>query len=309
MSFASGSEVRVAYVPETAFGVTPATPSFKTARLTSGGLRTNKTTVTSDERQADRNVRDEVLTGLSAGGSYNFEFTGETFDDFLAAALRGAWATDVLKNGILRPTFTVEETLELGATDSFSRFTGAAVNSLSLSVSAQEKVTGSIAWMAQKETLATAILTGATYAPPNANAVANASTSVAALTVGGITPAPRVRSLQFEVNNGLRMRPEVGSPYTNEFGVDRCNVTGTLNAYFETNDLYQAVLDHGSAALSFNLGVEAGKRYAILFPKIRLGDGERAVGGNNDDVMVNIPFRALLDPTELCSIKITRNVT
>jgi hypothetical protein len=308
MSFASGSGVRVAYVPETAFGVTPATPSFKTARLTSGGLRTNKTTVTSDERQADRNVRDVVLTGLSAGGSYNFEFSAETFDDFLAAALRGAWAGDVLKNGVLEPTFTIEETLELGATDSFSRFTGAAINTMSLSVSAQEKVTGSMAFMAQKETLDTAILAGATYAAPNVNSVANASTSIAALTVGDIAPAPRVKALSFEINNGLRMRPEVGSPYTNVFGADRCAITGTLNCYFESNALYQAVLDHGTAALSFLIGNEDGKRYAILFPRIRFGDGERAVGGNNDDVMVNIPFQAILDPTEACSLKITRAV-
>lgn len=306
--FADGSGVRVAYVPETAFGVTPATPSFKTARFTSGGLRTNKTTVTSDERQPDRNVRDEILTGLAAGGSYSFEFTAETFDDFLAGALRGAWTSDVLKNGILAPTFTIEETLELGAVDSFSRFTGAAVNTLSLSVTAREKVTGSMAFMAQKETLATTIITGATYAAPNANEIANASTGVAALMVGTINPAPRVKSLSFEVNNGLRMRPEVGTPFSNEYGADRCNITGTLNCYFQSNDLYQAVLNHETAALGFTLGQEANKRYAILFPRIRLGDGERAVGGNIDDVMVNVPFRALYDPTELASIRITRNV-
>lgn len=308
MSFAQGSEVRVAYVPETAFGVTPATPSFKTARLTSGGLRTNKTTVTSDERQADRNVRDVVLTGLAAGGSYNYELTAETFDDFLAGALRGAWTADVLKNGILRPSFTIEETLELGATDSFSRFTGATINTLSLSVNAQERVTGSVAFMAKKEELASAIITGATYAAPNANAVINASTGVAALTVGTIAPAPRVRSLSFEINNGLRARPEVGSPYSNEFGADRCSITGTMNCYFESNALYQAVLNHETAALSFTLGQEANKKYSFLFPRIRFGDGERAVGGNADDVLVNIPFQAILDPTEACSLKLTRAV-
>ncbi|WCS27789.1 phage tail protein [Methylobacterium sp. NMS14P] len=308
--FADGSGVRVAYVPETDFGVTPATPAFKTARVTSGGLRTNKTTVTSDERQADRNVRDEILTGLAAGGSYNFEFSsGDFIEMLLANALRGAWATDVLKNGVLAPTLTIEETLELGATDSFSRFPGSTVNTLSLSIGAREKITGSVAFMCQKEVLATSIITGATYTAPSVDPIANASNNVAALTVGTINPAPRVKTLTMEINNGLRERPEVGSLYSNQFGADRCNITGTLNAYFESNALYQAVLDHGSAALSFTLGVESGKRYTFLFPKIRFGDGERAVGGNTDDVMVNIPFRALYDPTEACTLKITRNVT
>lgn len=307
--FADGSGVRVAYVPETDFGVTPATPAFKTARVTSGGLRTNKTTVTSDERQADRNVRDEILTGLAAGGSYNFEFSaGDFLETLLANALRGAWDTDVLKNGVLAPTLTIEETLELGATDSFSRFPGSTVNTLSLSIGAREKITGSVAFMCKKEELATSIMTGATYTAPSVDPIANASNNVAALTVGTINPAPRIKTLTMEINNGLRERPEVGSLYSNQFGADRCNITGNLAAYFESNVLYQAVLDHGSAALSFTLGVASGKRYSFLFPKIRFGDGERAVGGNTDDVMVNIPFRALYDPTENCTLKITRNV-
>ena len=310
MSFASGSEVRVAYVPETAFGVTPATPSFKTARVTSGGLRTNKTTVTSDERQADRNVRDEILTGLAAGGSYNFEFAaGDFLETLLANGLRGAWTSDVLKNGILSPTLTIEETLELGAGDSFSRFTGATIDTLSLSIGAREKITGSVAFKAKQETLAAAIVSGATYTAASVDPIANASNNIAALTAGSINPAPRLKQIQFQIANGLRERPEVGSLYSNEYGVDRCNITGSINAYFETNALYQAVLDHGLATLGFTLGVDSGKRYAFLFPKIRLGDGERAVGGNTDDVMVNIPFRGLYDPTTGCTLQITRNVT
>lgn len=306
MPFASSSEVRVAYVPEATFGVTPATPSWKTLRVTGGGLRTNKTTVTSDERQADRNVRDEILTGVAASGSYNYEFTADTFDDLLAAAMCGAWATNVLKNGVIDQSFTIEETLELGATDSFSRFLGARVNTMSLSVGARERITGSMALMAQREALATAIIIGSTYAAPNTNAIATASANVAALTIAGIATPPIVRSLSFELSNGLRERPSVGTLYTAEFGKDRFNVTGTMNCYFQTNELYQAVLDHGTAALSFQAGVEANKKYGFLFPKIRFGDGERAVGGNADDVMVNIPFRALFDPVEACSLKITR---
>ncbi|WP_370875444.1 phage tail tube protein [Methylobacterium amylolyticum] len=307
--FADGSGVRVAYVPETDFGVTPATPAFKTGRVTSGGLRTNKTTVTSDERQADRNVRDEILTGLGAGGTYNFEFAaGDFMDTLLSCALRGAWASDVLKNDVLAPSLTIEETLELGATDSFSRFPGSMVNTLSLSIGAREKVTGSVALLSQKEILSTSIVTGATYTAPGTDPIANASNNVAALTVGTINPAPRIKTLSLEVNNGLRQRPEVGSLYSSIFGADRCNVTGSIAAYFESNALYQAVLAHGSAALSFTLGVDAGKRYSFVLPKIRFGDGERAVGGNTDDVMVNIPFRAIFDPVTACSIQVTRNV-
>jgi hypothetical protein len=306
MPFASGSEVRVAYVAESTFGTTPATPTFKVSRLTSGGQRTNKQTGTSDERQPDRNVRDEFLLGLGSGGNYAAELTYATFDDWLEAVLCGTWTTDVLKNGTVRRSFTVEETLELGATDSFSRFTGATLGGMSLSLTAKEKATLGFDWMARSETLATAIIAGATYTAPNTKDVMTASRSVAALTLSA--GAAKVRSLSLQVQNNLRERPEVGSPYSNEFGIGRFDLTGTLEAYFESNALYQEVLDHGSGSLSFTIGDVADEKYTLLLPNIRFGDGERRVGGTSDDVMVSIPFRALYDATEACSIKITRAV-
>lgn len=306
MPFASGSEVRVAYVAEASWGVTPATPSFKTIRATNGGLRTNKQTGTSEERQADRNVRDEFLLGLGASGNYAAELTYATFDEWFEAALCGTWTADVLKNGTARRSFTVEETLELGATDSFSRFTGATVGGFTLGLTAREKATLGWDWMAKQEMLATAIVAGATYAAPNTNDVMTASKSVAALTLS--TGSAKVRSLQMQVSNNLRERPVVGSVYSEEFGVGRFDVTGTIEAYFESNALYQAVLDHGSGALSFTIGEVTDEKYAFLLPRIRFGDGSRVIGGTNDDVMVSIPFRGLFDPTEACSIKITREV-
>lgn len=306
MPFASGSGVRVAYVAEVTPGTTPATPSFKTFRATGGGMRTNKTVITSDERQSDRNVRDEILTGLGVSGSYDYEFTSDTLDDLLEGALCGTWATNVLKNGIAAKYYTVEETYELGATDTFRRFAGSRVNTLSLSMAAREKVTGSVGLMGMQETLATAIVTGATYAAPATTQVATASSNVASLTVGAL--APKVRSLSLDINNGLRERPTVGSMYTQEFGEGRFELTGSMACYFESNAVYQAVLNHDTAALSFTLGVEANKKYTISLPKIRLGDGEVTAGGNDDDIMVTIPFRGLYDTTALATISITRLV-
>lgn len=308
MAFANGSERRTAYVAETIFGTTPATPSFKLLRITGGGLRTNKGTTTIDEIQADRNVRDELMTSQDVTGSYDFELSGDTFDDFMAAALRGAWATNVLKNGILRPSFTVEETINFGGTNSFSRFAGVMVNSMSLNLPSRQKVTGSFGLMGVQETLDTAIVTGATYAAANTNQPATSSGNVGTLTVTGTTTPIRLKSLSLEVNNEMRVRDAVGSLYSAEFGVGRCNVTGTAELYFEGNDQYAAVLAHGSGAIQFTVGVEANKKYTILIPKARFLDGAPNKGGNTDDVMLNLPFRGIFDSTTNASIQITRAV-
>ncbi len=309
MALADHSGTRIAYVPEATFGVTPATPTFKTFRTTrAGGLRSNKTTVTSDEIRADRNVPDEPLVGLDVTGEYPVEMSYGSFDDLLEGLLFGTWATNVLKNGVTRKSFTFEETRELGATDSFSRFPGVMVNSGQFTVNAREKIMATLSMMGVSEALATAIVTGATYTPASAEPIMTASANVASLVVSDIDPAPKVRSLGFTINNNLRTRPAAGSVYSEEFGAGRCDVTGTLEAYFQSNALYQRVLDHGGGALSFVAGAGANKKYRFTFPKIIFLDGTIPSGGNTDDVMVSVPWRAVYDATEGCSVKIERAV-
>jgi len=306
MPFASGSGARLAYVAETVFGTTPATPTFKTLRATGAGMRTNKVTGTSNEIRADRNVSDEFLLGQDVAGSYNIEWSYGSFDELLEGLLQGTWASDILKNGVTPKSFTFEETLEMGATDSFSRFTGGMVNGMTLNIASRAAVTGSLSLMAQKETLGTAIVTGATYTAPGTEPISTASANVASLTVAGSTP--KVRSLTLEITNNLRTRPVVGSQFSEEFGAGRFEVTGTVEAYFESNALYQSVLDHAGGALSFIIGNAANKKTRFDLPKIIFGNGERRVGGNDDDVMVNIPFRAVYEATEACTLKLTRAV-
>lgn len=302
------SQARFAYIAEVTAGTTPSTPTFKVMRVTGAGLQINKSTVTSDEIQPDRNVRDEALVGIDVAGSYGFELTYGSQDDLLESALRGTWASDVLKNGIARKTFSVEETLELGATDSFSRFVRAEVNTMSLNIPARGKVTGSFGMMARSEALATAIISGATYTAANTKPMMTASAHVAELTIGSISPAPKVRNLTLEINNNLRTRPVVGSLYSEDLGAGKCDVTGTIEAYFESNALYQAVLDHGNMAVSATIGVDTNEKYTIALPKVIFLNGQRQLGGVNDDVMVSIPFRAVYDATAAASIVLTRAV-
>ncbi|WP_020187794.1 phage tail tube protein [Methylopila sp. 73B] len=306
MALPDHSGTRVAYVAEATYGVTPATPSFKTFRTTrASGLSTRKTTAVSDEIRADRNVVDEAQLGQDASGDYPVELSYGSFDDFLEALLMGAWTTNVLKNGIARKSFTVEETRELGATDSFSRFTGVMVNRGEFSVNAREKALCTFGLMGQKEALVSAIVTGATYAAASTEPMMTAA-SVASLSIAGVA-GPPIKSLSFSVTNTLRVRPLVGSLYSDEFGAGECNVTGSFSAYFAAG-LYQMVLDHGGGELVFTIGATANKKYTFRMPNTVFLDGTVPAGGKTDDVMLNVPFRAKLDVASACSIQITRAV-
>lgn len=304
MAFASGSGVRVAVVPEQSFGTIPSSPTFETIRTTNGGLRTNKSTGTSNERQSHRNVLDEYELGQDVSGSYDFELTYGTFDKILEGLMFNAWAGNVLVNGITPKSFTFEETYELGTTDTYRRFAGCMINTMSLNIGARAAVTGSFGIMGKQETLGTAALGGATYPAATTTPVTTASANVASLIVGDFSPQPVVRSVTLEISNNLRTRPAVGTKYSAEFGAGRFDVTGTIEAYFENNALYQAILDHGLASLSFVVGVDDTYTFDIL--NLRLGDGNVTAGGNDDDIMVSIPFRGLLNDDDDCTLSITR---
>lgn len=308
MAFASGSGVRVAYVPELVFGTTPVTPAFKPLRVTSGGLRTNKSTGTSNERRPDRNVADEFELGQDVTGTLDFEMTYGSMDDMIADILFSEWDNDVIKNGVTPKFFTLEETIPVGAVEYYSRFSGCMANTMSLNIAAREEVKGQIGFMGTMETPSDAALVDATYTDPSTTPIMTASANVANFAVTGLTNMPPVRSLTLELNNNLRARPSVGTKYSAEFGAGRFDLTGTLNAYFANNALYERVLAHGGGAISFVMGNAAGEKYRVTLPKIIFGDGERAIGGSNDDVMINLPFRAVFDPTEACTLKIERAV-
>lgn len=306
MAFASGSETRVAFIAETAWGTTPSTPTFQVLRGAEFGLRTNKQTGTSEELRADRNVTDEFLLGLGTSGPARGELSYGTYDDFMAAALMGSWSSNVLKNGTTRSFFTVEETVELGATDSFSRFTGVYVNTMGLTINARAVVGINFGLMGKSEGLATTAIAGSTYTAANTKAIQTASTGVASFTVASLSPT--VRSISLNIANNLRERPSVTTPYSAEFGLGRCDVTGEMEVYFESNAVYQAVLDHGGGAIACTIGTVTSEKYTLSLPNVVFLDGERTPRRQDTDIMVRIPFRAKYSAGDAASLSITRAV-
>lgn len=308
MAIAPTALTRVAFIAQSAFGVIPATPAFKTLRRTNGNLRTQKSTAVSDEIQADGNVRDELQTGQDVVGSYSFELTYSDFDDLFANAMCGAWAADALTNGVAEGLFLFEETDNIGGGSfAYSRFQDCKVGALDLAFNSRSIVTGSMEMVGSRQTLAAAIIAGATYLAPSVNKP-ETSAAVGNLSVVGIAPTPIVKNATLRINPNRRVRDSLGSLYSQEHGRGQLDVTGNIEVYFESNTIAQAVLDHGGGALTLTVGAVTLKKYTFNMPSVRLLDGARQTGGKNDDVMYSIPFRAIYDDGIAGSIRILRNV-
>lgn len=307
-SFANASETRLAYVTESSFGVTPVSPSFQNLRFTGESFNIDRENVVSDEIRPDRNIPDLIQVGGGASGGFDFELSYGSFDDMLEGVLQGQWTTNVLKNGIIQPFFTFEKTIEQGATDSFLRYTGCAIDTMTLNIAAQQIVTGSMTIMGKGGTASNTALSGATYGAATVTEVLDAASSFAQLDVGGVSPEPTIMSITLNTTNNLRMRPYVGSVESAEIGKGRFNTTGTVEMYFDTLAAYQDFLSGTASLLSFTIGKSAGSRYTFDIPRLKWTTAEIVATGNDTDIMASMGFQAVYDSGEDCALKITRAV-
>jgi hypothetical protein len=75
------------------------------------------------------------------------------------------------------------------------------------------------------------------------------------------------------------------------------DVTGTLNAYFEDDVMYQKFLNHTQSSLTITLTDAGGNTIVITLPRIYYTKGPVNITAGNEDVMVPLEFTALRDPT------------
>lgn len=86
------NRAKLSYVAEVTPGTTPTSPAFKELRITSSGMRFNPERKTSNELRSDRQVVDQILTGLAAEGPLGGELSFSAYDDLIEAALQGTWS-------------------------------------------------------------------------------------------------------------------------------------------------------------------------------------------------------------------------
>lgn len=307
MAIADASKTTLASIAEVTAGTTPSTPAFDTMRFTGGsGLQVIQNHVTSNEIRADRNITDRVRVGRMTQASYDIELSYGTFDSWFESLLQNTWSTNVLENGVIPKFHTIEEIFEQGTTDQYKRATGMAVNTMSLSMTAGEIITGSFDLMGfGTPALAQAIIASATYTAANTNPVLTASNDFASLAVTGLT-SPKIQSINLSITNNLREQPVIGSIDGVGIGSGRFDVTGDITMYFENEEPYDIFLASTYTDLSFEVGGASTLKYAFDIPRIKFTEASVAASGNDTDVPLTLSFGATLDASDGYALEITR---
>ena len=94
----SSNLVRLAFIEESTYGVTPGSGNFSTARFTSESLSGSPNTVASKQIRTDRMSSGQVVVGLGVQGAMQFELAKEgAIDLLISSAMHSTWATSSLK--------------------------------------------------------------------------------------------------------------------------------------------------------------------------------------------------------------------
>ena len=300
MTIATGSRHNLSYILESTFGTTPSSPGFTPILHTGTTMGLTKEAMESEELREDRQIAHYRHGNKSVSGDINFELSYGGLDALLEAVMCGSWATNVLKAGTTRRSFTLERHhQDIGK---YLRSTGCQFNAFSLSVAPNSMVTGSFGVIGKGFTTSSSTLGSSTYSAETTTAPFDSFTG--SITEGGSAVAV-ITGLELNVDNGMEALYVVGSDETLEPSIGKSTVTGSITAYFENTALIDKFIAETASAIVFTLTDALGNDYIVSLPNIKYNSGSPEVSGPGA-ITVTLDFVALYNASDASQMKITR---
>lgn len=304
MAFAQGSRSSLSFIAESAFGTTPATPTFANLPFNTHSLDLTKDRVEGNEIQADRMPRVDRHGNKQAGGSIEVDLRKGDFDGLFESAFLNSYSTNVLKIGTTPKFFSFED----AANDisQFRLFTGMSVSTLNVSIAPNQMVTGTFDLVGK--TMTQAATTASTGGAPTASSTNAPFDSYSGTIEDGGSGLAIVTSLDFSLTNSFAPTFVIGSDSAQQLEFGRAIVEGTMTVYYEDATLINKFLNETESSLSVSVDDPTGaSSYTFDFPRVKY-NGAAVPVQNPASRLITIPFVSLFDTTEGTNLKLTRSV-
>jgi len=267
-------------------------------------------------------VDDSIISDEITPGATGVTVTGTKIFKEVTFVVGSGWTSDgtadqitvgvaamptVLKNGSTPKSFTLERTLLDLTPNAYFRFKGMQANRFSLTCTTKEIVKGSFDFLGMSGEAAEEAVAGASYLSASTTEVMDAASDFAGFSVAGLSGV-HVSNLSLDATNNLRAPTAAGSVDALGIGAGRFELSGSIEAYFEDIELYEAFLDGDATALAFTLGSTAGEKYTFTIPNIKFETGTVQAQGNDSDIMASMTYRGLYDSVNGCTLMIERGV-
>lgn len=241
-----------------------------------------------------------TLTNLPTGWGADAG-TGQTVMAFVGSHLT---------NGILKRSFTLEQTYTDMSPVVYSYLNGMVVSSLAFNMSAQSIVTMQSNFLGTNGLFDTTRFAGSTDIAAPTNDVLNTSSNVGQIGENGVvvTGPNFVLESNITIDNNLRTKNAIGSVGAVGIGAGECTVTGTLNTFFGTKDLVEKVINNTESSYDIRFTNSNNNNETLLLdmPRTKYSEGAPTTPGKNDDVTVDLSFQAIKHSTLGYTIRIGR---
>lgn len=202
--------------------------------------------------------------------------------------------------GVLADITKQSFTIEAGFEDVAKYFVrnGMRVGSFSMNVAAGEICTLTWSFMGRETLPRTSTLIGTTpytVRATTATDVMNATANVGTPKKNGVALTAAIMSLELNGEASLREQQAVGSKFPAGIGYGRFNLTGSIEAYFETFDFYNDFINHTTISIGFDFTDADKNTYVFKIPALKITSDPIAAEGIDQDVMEQMEFVALRD--------------
>jgi len=209
-----------------------------------------------------------------------------------------------ITNGTTMTSYSIEKAFTDNSSD-YALYTGCVVDSMALNVTTEAVVTGSFTFLGAKgESLSSA--QAGSYTAATTKDVMNSIDDVTGVMEGDTYVNRNVTAWSMALANNLRPRLEVGSLGAVSIGTGTCNVTGTLQGYYADSTLLDKYLAFNDSALAIVFEDVDGNGYIVDCPKVIYTSAQRVAGGQNQDIIADLSWEAVMHDDELITIRLVK---
>jgi hypothetical protein len=244
---------------------------------------------------------DPTATVLTFQGT---PFTGVTGSGGAAVTV----SASRLVNGTTLNSYTIERAIADSTVPQFFAYRGMSASKLSLKFAAGSVVGGAFSFMGKDANRVdtTTQLPGTPIASKTYD-VMNAVAGVGNIMEGGaVLTGTYIKSVDLSIDNSLRAQTAIGTLGAIGIGTGTLQVSGTMEVYLADGTMWDKFRNNTASSMSLRATDGAGNGYAITLPKIKYGDAKVNAGSLDQDIMLSMPFTAIMDPTSLKTIIIDR---
>ncbi|MGP9796197.1 phage tail tube protein [Halomonas sp. 86] len=279
----SGSTIRIAYREDGSGG------PWNIFRRTDGGPTITPSTEGAGEQLGQREETDEVLLSAEVGGTISFNFSAQTFDDFIAAACANDWDAEtgqVVAGGLQDKAFEVLVSYQ--RINKHVLMKGMRVSVLGLTVEAGARITGSIDFVGTGYE-GTYDPSGDTFNDPTTTPVMTAAVNGGDVLIdGAVLDGTCISTYSISLDNSYSAQMCIGRVTAGRQVIGDLNATGNIEFAFTADgfDLWQHTLTRVPITTDFSMS-DGTTTYRIETSKTFL-NGELPTPSGSDPVTATL---------------------